>query len=112
MQGRYLQKSYYFFIFLFDSNTTKEQKRCVLQNLSKYQLQAIIEVLYNLFKNKNIKYPLSLKKIINQNRSSFKEILTSKKQTVHRDFIKKHYRLIYFVLSKAKSVILQVIEFQ
>lgn len=110
MLGEYLQKSYFFFLFLFDSNSTKEQKGFILQNLSKYQLQSIIEILYNLFKNKNIKYSTSLKKVISQNQFLFNKVLISKRQSVQRKFIQKHYRLIYLVLSKAKGIILQILE--
>lgn len=110
MRTGYLQKSYSFLFFLLDSNSTKEQTRFLLQNLSKYQLQAIIEVLYNLFRNKNITLPPSLEKIIRQNQHLFDKVFTYKNYSIHRKFIQKHHRLIHLVLSKAKPLIIQVLE--
>jgi hypothetical protein len=109
MSRRYLQKSDNFFKFLLDSNTSSQQKQFILQNLSKPQLQSIIEILYNLFQNKNIRYSPTLEKLIKQHQSTFNKLFRSKKFLIHRRFIKKHYHLIYSVLYKAKAVISQFI---
>lgn len=110
MQGVYLKQSNLFFLFLFDSNSTKEQKRFILRNLSKTQSQAVIEVLYNLSKNKHIQLTTSLRRFINQSQHLFSKIPTSKNYSKHLKFIQKHYRTIYIVLSKSKNIILQALK--
>jgi hypothetical protein len=110
MSRKYLKNSHYFLHFLLDANCTKQQRRSILQNLSKYQLQSIIEILYNLFQNKNIKYSPNLVKVLKQHQKSFDKILSSKRYSKIREFIKKHYRLIYIILSKAKPLITQVLD--
>lgn len=112
MSRRYLQKSHNFFNFLLDSNTSNQQKQFVLQNLSKPQLQSIIEIIYNLFQNKNIQYSPTLEKLINQHQTTFNKLFRSQKFLIHRRFIKKHYHLIYSVLYKAKAVISQILNSQ
>jgi hypothetical protein len=111
MTKGYLQKTHSFFTFLLDSNSSKQQKRFILQNLSKIQLQSIIEILYNLFQNKNIQYSPGLVKVIKKHQSTFDRLFTSKKYSIHRRFIKKHYHLIFRVLYKAKPVISQILEY-
>jgi hypothetical protein len=109
MSRRYLQKSNSFLIFLLDSNTSSQQKKFILQNLSKLQLQSIIEIIYNLFQNKNIQYSPTLEKLINRHQTTFNKLFRSKKFSIHRRFIKKHYHLIYSVLLKASAVISQIL---
>jgi hypothetical protein len=109
MSNAYLQRSYFFLRFLLDFNSTKLQKRFILQNLSKYQLQSIIEILYNLFLNKNIKYSQSLTKIIKQHQNIFNKLFLSKRYSTHKKFIKKHHKIIFNVLYKAKGVIEKIL---
>ena len=110
MQGVYLKQSNLFFLFLLDPNSTKEQKRFILRNLSKSQSQAVLEFLYNLSNNKHIQLNPTLQRFIKQNQHLFSKIPTSKKYTVHCKFIRKHYRTIYVALSKAKNILLQVLD--
>ena len=110
MQGGYLKQSNIFFLFLLDSNSTKEQKRFILRNLSKTQSQAVIEILYNLAKNKHIQLTPPLQRFIRKNQHLFSKIPTSKNYPVHCKFIKKHYRTIYVALFKAKNILLKVLD--
>lgn len=112
MQPNYLKKSKLFFLFLFDSNTTEEQKRFILLNLSKNQYKSIIEILYNLVENKYVKIPPSLQKTIKQNYRLLNKILSTKKPSDRFKHIQKHYKLIYSVLFKGKYILFQVINFK
>lgn len=103
MQRKYLINSRTFFNFLLDQNSPKCQKIFLLNNLSKSQVQSIIEILYNLFLNKYIISTPSFHKIIESNLSIF----TSKKYLLQNKFIRKHYQKIYVILTKAKNIILK-----
>lgn len=110
MHSKLLKRNNSFFLFLFDSNTSKAQKQFLLTNLSKTHLQSIVEVLYNISNNRYIKLPPPLQKVTKQNHSLIQHFSSSKALTQKKLIIKRHYRLIYHILVGAKDIIFQVIE--
>jgi len=114
MSTRSLKKSKHFLSFLLDSNTTKVQKRYILSNTSKHQLQSIIEILYNISKNNFIKITPSTKKLFTSNLQIIKKLLSNpRKLTLSKyKLVRKYYQLVYHILFKVKDVILRALEYK
>lgn len=105
-------KSKSFFFFLLDPNVSREQKHYLLLNLSKLQVQAITEVLYNITKNRYIKLSPSLQKKLKRNEKLIKKLLSQPQTRLleKRRLIRKHNHLIYQIISDAKDIIFQALK--
>lgn len=111
MRLNIIAENIFFFQFLLDSKTTKEQKYYSLINTSNEQLKAIIEILYNLINNHHLELTTSLKQTIKRNNTLLTKFSSSHKVLYHkRKLIKRHYRIIYLILSQAKHIISQIIK--
>jgi len=102
-----------FFNFIFDKNTSKEQIRFILCNPTPTHLQSIIEVVYNLLENNFIKVPLSVERKLKQHShflSTFILLKERKKLTLPKKILRKHFRLIFFILYKSKKLISRALD--
>jgi hypothetical protein len=110
MKTNLVKRNEFLFLFLLHPDTTKEQKYHILFNLSKTQIYAIIELLYNLKKNSNISVPRGLAKTLKEHSFLIDKLFLPHQVGVNQRYIKKHYRTIYQILLRAKRVILGIIE--
>lgn len=109
--GNILKKTKYYFLFLLDSNSSKEQIHFILSNPSKIHLKAIIEVSHNLLENPHLKLTTSLKKDLSKNKRILLKLTSSRNKdlSLKRKIIRKNWQIIYQILNKAKSIILLAI---
>lgn len=104
MLNSYLKQNINFFRFLLGESSTREQKKLILINISKTQLLSIIEIIYNLLKNDYIKKSSALKQVIKKYNVMLIRFI-SLSRTLQLKFIRKHFKIIYLILSKAKDII-------
>jgi len=103
-----IKQSKSFFNFILDKNTSKKQIQYIFMNLDHIHLESIIELIHNLLENNFIKLTPSLKSIIKK----FKNILIkftsslTKTLSVQKKLLRKHFRLIYYIIHKSKNIIL------
>jgi len=112
MSNNSLNKSRYFLSFLLDNTTSKEQKQFILLNASKLQLQAIIEIIYNISKNHYIKITPLTKKTITSNLRIIKKLISTPRKLTPSKYklLQKHYKIIYHILFIVKDIIFQALD--
>lgn len=112
MASKSLKKSKYFLLFLFDTNTDKNQIKYSLIHCSQVHAHAIVEVIHNLLINQYIKIPSSAKSLIRSHRKLLERfVATRKKKLIFQHiFLNKHFRLIYQILNRVKQLIIQALD--
>ena len=107
LKGRgHLKVSAHFFYFLLDKNTSKNQIAPVLINATKAQLLGISEIFLNLLENKTIKLSPTISSLINKHKKLLSTFSSSfRKERVQRQFVRKHFKLIYLILKRTEKII-------
>lgn len=108
MGGMKVQKSKFFFLFLLNKYTTKNQIRFVLSNSAEEHIQAIIEICYNLLKNNFIKITPSLKETIRKHKTIIERFTFHSSRSIQRKILNKYFALFYSIIVKSKVFITKV----
>lgn len=112
--SKILDRGETFLRFILESQTSRKQSRFILLNCTDIQLKVIVEIFHNLLKFQDVIPPKIGKLIKKRKRTLVRliKLLKKKKNSLQKQFISKHFQLIFKVLQAGKRVILNFITFK